>query len=364
MYKKIGLLVLLFVLIITVATISKAVLGPKDASIAATAEMATTTSGSIIKTCLAPNASNPILKNSSLFTGAEWNDPSVIKVGNQFVMYASADTNFSQNIKIYRLTSNDGSKWSLASSTPVLEKSTDPNAWDSKSVETPSVVYFKNTYYLFYLGYHTSFSDPYDYKIGYATSKDGIHWSRANTPIVVPTSPHSDPTLDFKQFIVGEPGAVVFNNSIYLYFTAIGADASVKTTLQTIGLITSTDGVQWSSPKQVLKPDQTQYPRAKGWLGYSTPAAVVIKGKLHLFFDVINEKPSWTQQKIAHAVSTDGITAWAQDTTSLFDRSDFAWTKTETRAPAPYYDGSTLKLWIAGTWPGNNLGIGLLTCNL
>ena len=40
--------------------------------------------------CFAASASNLILTRDSLFAGSDWNDPSVIKVGSQYVMYASS----------------------------------------------------------------------------------------------------------------------------------------------------------------------------------------------------------------------------------------------------------------------------------
>lgn len=74
--------------------------------------------------------------------------------------------------------------------------------------------------------------------------------------------------------------------------------------------------------------------------------------------DVVNEKPEWKQIKIHHAVSGNGISGWSQDSSALFDRSDFSWTELEIRSPAAYFDGSKIKLWFAGHDKKNNLGIG------
>lgn len=315
--------------------------------------------------CFVPEASNPILGMGDLIAGANWNDPHVLKVGNQFIMYASADTNFGENIKIYRLISSNGKDWTLSPSTAVFEKSPDPAAWDRKSTETPAVVYFKGLYYLFYIGYPITLTDSSSYKVGYATSPDGITWTR-QAPYLSPTNPSGPPDLNFMQYVVGEPAPIVFNDKIYLYFTALGAHMSVNSTLFTIGLITSDDGVSWSAPQMVLEPDQGLYPRSS-WMGYSTPHAAVLNNQVHLFFDVALDP--FKQVKLHHAVSNDGINSWTHDSTSIFNAAQFPWTDDQINGPAVLLDGTNLYMWFAGqgdigNFPNIKMGIGLAVCPL
>jgi predicted GH43/DUF377 family glycosyl hydrolase len=314
--------------------------------------------------CFVPVQSNPIIALNGFFAGAEWNDPHVIKVGNQFVMYASADTNFVKNIKIYRLVSSDGQNWSLSPSTAVFEKSSDPAAWDRQSVETPAVVFFKGFYYLFYTGYSDQ-TDSSTYRVGYATSPDGINFTRQATSFA-PTNPGGAPDLNFMQYVVGEPAPVVFNDKLYLYFSANGAHMSVMSTEFTIGLTTSSDGQTWSAPQMVLEPDQTLYPRSS-WVGYSTPHAQVLNNQVHLFFDVAQDP--FNQTKFHHAVSADGITNWNLDSTAIFDRSQFSWIDSQIDGPAVLLDGTNLYMWFGGqgnlaNFPNINMGIGMAICPL
>lgn len=313
--------------------------------------------------CYKPVAGNPILAKDELFSGATWNDPHVLKIGTQYVMYASSDNNFDQNIKIYRLVSSDGENFSLSPSSPVLSKGSGGGDWDRKSVETPAVVSYNGTYYMFYTGYPTTQTDATSYRIGYATSSDGISWTKQGM-LVAP----SGVFLDFNENVVAEPAPVVFNNKIYLYFTALGANVGVGTTLQTIGLMTF-DGTSWSTAEKVLEPDQSQYPRASNWKGYSTPNAVVMNNKLHLYFDVVTDSP-FEQVKIHHASSSDGKTSWTQDSTYIFDRSEFnPWADESLRSPSALIVGKSISLYFAGNgdtsgFPNVTMGIGLSKCSL
>ena len=170
---------------------------------------------------------------------------------------------------------------------------------------------------------------------------------------------------------MGEPGPVVFNNKLYLYFTAVGFDAALAAGLQVVGVITSANGIAWSAPALAFKPDQTVYPRAANWVGYSTPNAAVIAGKVHMFVDVANDhgNTTWTQEALHHAYSADGLTGWVQDAAPIRRLTDFAWTQREIRSPAAFLDGTTLRLYFAGDDVFNNnnsnpWGIGQMTCSL
>ncbi len=312
--------------------------------------------------CFIASATNPILTRDSLLTGSDWNDPSVLKIGDQYVMYASSDQNFNFDIAIYRLISSDGLSWTLSPSTPVFVADSNGAAWDHRAVETPSVVYFNNQYHMFYTGYPVTHTDSYSYKIGHATSSDGISWARDASYVVTPNDPTNlTPNLTFNQWVAAEPAAVVFDNKIYLYFTAIGANAGLGTTFEVIGLTTSSDGISWSIPVSVLEPSQSLYPRAT-WIGYSTPNAIVLNNQMHLFFDVVQDSP-WKQLKLHHAVSNNGMSGWVEDSAAIFSNSSFSWTSNEIRSPALLLDGTNLLMWFAGD-NGSILGIGQSSCGL
>jgi predicted GH43/DUF377 family glycosyl hydrolase len=310
---------------------------------------------------------SPEIQIGDEFTGADWNDPHVLKVGSQYWMYASSNLGFPpaapSPVQIYRFTSSDGATWTIDPVTPVLTVAT--AQWDKGGNETPAVVSFGGKYHMFWTGYPDAWPNfsPLHFKIGHATSTDGTAWTKDAAPLIGPGASGS-----FNEFITAEPGPVVFNNTLYLYFTAVGVDAGLAASLQTVGVIKSTDGVNWSAPALAFKPDQSVYPRGSNWVGYSTPNAAVIGGKVHVFVDVANDhgNDTWTQEALHHAYSADGLSGWTQDPAPLRRLTDFAWTKREIRSGAALLDGTTLRLYFAGddikvtgAW-----GIGQVTCSL
>jgi sucrose-6-phosphate hydrolase SacC (GH32 family) len=291
-------------------------------------------------------------------------------------MYASATDNFAYPVRLYRLRSSDGIDWSHATPESVLE----PTAgWDAGSVETPAVTFFNGKYHLFWTGYPLSPTDPdFDVttmRIGHATSIDGVTFTvDASNPIVTPSGAAEDgnPSNDWYAFVVAEPAPVVHDGKLYLYFTALGADAALGKSSQVIGLVTSDDGTAWSEPTLALKPDQSLYPRDEDWIGYSTPNAIEIAGEMHLFFDVAHqpEGGEWLQLRLHHARSADGMGGWVHDGSPIRSCDDYPWTAREIRSPHALLDGTTLRLYFAGDSLGidhgafNQFGIGLLTCDL
>jgi hypothetical protein len=304
----------------------------------------------------------PIVRIGDQFANAAWNDPSVLQVGGQFVMYASAGAGFSPPVQIYRLTSPDGLAWTIGPAAPVVPAG-QPGEWDEGGTETPSVVQFGGKWHLFYTGYKTNSAGAF--RLGHATSDDGLVWTKDPVPLLAPT----DPQVSFYQYIVGEPGTVVVGDTLHVYFTAVGVDAKLQNTLQVIGRISLAQGASaWSSPALALGPDQALFPRKDGYVGFSTPAAALLGGEVHLFVD-LGFQPAMDYDQIAlyHAHSPDGLTGWVFDPVPLRSKADFPWTQREIRSPWPLLVGDSLQLYFAGDnvlASPTDFGIGRLDCPL
>ena len=213
--------------------------------------------------------------------------------------------------------------------------------------------------------------------IGHATSADGITWSTETEPVLKATGN----VRDWNGYNAAEPGAVVYNGRLYLYFSAIGArPGDNPPQLQTIGLATSDDGTNFDTPRMVFG-QAPIYPPELGFVGYSTPSALVHDGVMHLFFDIAHFSESrerqWLQVGLHHAYSRDGETDFVQDELPIFVRHDFDWSAGEILAPTAIVDGNEVLLWFAGHvavadlgplvrrgLKGPEFGIGRATINL
>lgn len=327
--------------------------------------------------CFVPYSTTPIIgPGNEHLARATWGDPTVLKMDDEFIMYAVSSNytdpndpagSWDQDIKVYRLTSPNGKNWTLNPTTAVFEKSA--TGWDEKSIETPSVVFYKGKYHLFYTGYPVVFNDPFAYRIGHASSFDGITWTRetpANTPLLAPSDPtNTTPQITFDQWIVAEPGAVVFNDKIHLYFAATGSNSEVGTTADVIGLsVYDGDTKTWSAQKEVMRADQSIYPRTSNIKGFSTPSATVMNNKVHLFETIVTDTP-FNHFKIHHAYSADGETNWFQDTTHIIEKTELAWHSSDIIGPTALLDGKTVFLWHGGNQGTlDTNGIGLSICEL
>lgn len=312
----------------------------------------------------------PAIPAGSMRPRALWNDPSVVKTDAGYVMYMTSSVGepFKPPVLPFRAVSRDGRHWSLSPKTPLLTSTGSPYA----SVETPSVVRFRGLYWMAFTGVFAK-PDPSPMAIGLAVSRDGIRWNVTQWTLLEATGG----SADWNGYLVGEPGAVVKDDRLLVYFSAVGARDGAGPPLQSIGLISSADGTHFSAPRQVLKQGPL-YPADKGYAGYSSPAALVRGGGIDLFYSVAHVRkggdPEWQQVAIHHARSATGLPPFREDAAPIVTRASTGWTNGEILAPGPLLDGDTVKLWFGGHvalprlaaliqrgFAGPEFGIGLAT---
>lgn len=133
---------------------------------------------------------NPVLGPG---TDAEWyntfiSSPSVLLEDGTYKMWFTApdlivngqSTDGKGNIGY--ATSTDGVRWSVHPE-PVLIAG-DQNNWDAASIAEPSVVKVGDTYHMFYSALNTWAVEHF--QVGYATSADGIEWTKSvRNPVLV-----------------------------------------------------------------------------------------------------------------------------------------------------------------------------------
>jgi predicted GH43/DUF377 family glycosyl hydrolase len=294
------------------------------------------------------NPNNPIINYGDGFADATWNDPCVIKENGQYIMYLTSAIGIvlspTNTVKVYRKVSNDGINWSLSPATPVMEPAL--GTYYEGGTETPSVVKKDNTYHM-YLTCYPPGNNPAEFVIAHATSTMASTWNMDAAPVI-----ESDGSNSIYGDLVGEPGAMVYNDSIYLFFTAAGTVNSQA--VQCIGLMKSADGTNFTSPQIAVQLPQDVYPLADNYWGLSTPSALAINDTIYLFTDVARTiNGEWTQVALHQfkTIANSGI--WYHDTLPIHTMQDFVWTDGDylstLLAPTPLLDDNgLLRIWYAG----------------
>lgn len=162
--------------------------------------------------------------------------PSTAWNGTGYVMYYTGDGgNTSAFRQIGVAFSSDGIRWTKYSGNPVITHG--PGIYDSQYTRWPSVIYDDGLYKMWYWG-SAPYQAPYFLKssIDYATSPDGVHWTKfAGNPVFYGFY-YKDNTTSSDY-----PSVVKVNGTYLMAFSAYGVD---------IGLARSSDGINWQFNNQ------------------------------------------------------------------------------------------------------------------
>jgi predicted GH43/DUF377 family glycosyl hydrolase len=126
-------------------------------------------------------------------------------------------------------SSPDGINWTKHDQNPIMKP--DNNSWD-KLITNPNVLYLDGYYHMLYHGMQPS-------RIGYATSIDGIHWTKYNNnPIFKGESGKWDLHINYANFLYD---SIV--DSFKMWYTGISVYPSL---LFQIGYATAPNDVIWN----------------------------------------------------------------------------------------------------------------------
>ncbi|MGB0887765.1 MAG: hypothetical protein ACPGSL_06560 [Vicingaceae bacterium] len=291
-----------------------------------------------------PYAQNPVINYGDEITGSPWNDPTVLKENGQYIMYSMGVegglNHPTDTISIYRWTSIDGYDWMLNPAFPVLEP--DSGTYYGGGIETPSVTFYKGKYHM----YNTVYTEnnPFLFKISHATSLDGINWQLDSNVVLEP-----NPNLIWMDTIVAEPGVMVKDDTLYLFFSAASTIGGFS-----IGLVRSIDGVNFIDTTLTATLPTNVYQNGNNYVGLSTPSPVMIGDTIYLFTDVAQNVfgDNWMQVALHQFKSYGDINKWYHDSIPIHTRSDFTWTNgnfsAEIRSITPLLDGNRLRIWYSG----------------
>lgn len=122
--------------------------------------------------------SSPVLSTGA---GGSWDSvavysPSVVYNGTGYMMYFSGSEGTAQSRSIGVAFSADGVKWVPYASNPIIKGGSEP--YDAYYARFPSVIYENGTYEMWYTGHNALNASALSVTINYATSKDGVHWTK------------------------------------------------------------------------------------------------------------------------------------------------------------------------------------------
>lgn len=90
-------------------------------------------------------------------------------------------------LRIGRATSPDGVAWTVSPAEPVLSPGA-ATGFDNKAVAGPHALRVGDQWLLWYGGYDTSKTNPGPYRVGVATSTDGVAWQKAGVSLDLPAA--------------------------------------------------------------------------------------------------------------------------------------------------------------------------------
>jgi predicted GH43/DUF377 family glycosyl hydrolase len=229
-------------------------------------------------------------------------------------------------------TSDDGLTWTKYAGNPVLEAG-EAGEWDDGYVYGPEVIFNGSTYEMWYGGMHEwlGFSE-----VGYATSADGIEWTKH------PGNPVMSPTPDSWDEAAVWPRTTLFDGERYRmwYSGALGGTPSPQS--WDIGYAESVDGVSWvKHPVPVLS----------GGVGDVWDHYVIWDPDVH--YDGSTYQMWYTglnyDHAIGYATSPDGI-HWAKYAHNpVLQEGEYGeWDSSTIQTMRVLFEGETAHMWYTG----------------
>jgi len=274
-------------------------------------------------------------------------DPTLTKIGSVYTMWYSGTPEDGGPPAIFIATSTNGTAWVRGNGgAPVLQAT--PSAFDQDGVYGPDVVYDPadpvTPYRMWFSGRAGVFG-----AIGYATSSDGISWTKypgtGQLPLAVLTH---GPAGSADSFSAADPSVLKDGSTWKMWYT--GDDSSKKR----VAYATSADGITWAKGGKVIAPED---PGVSANIAFGAFAPTVWKTGSTYSMLLTGRKlvgQGEFQTKVMGTTSTDGV-AWAGPSPVLnpsgsqqnFDYSNLNSPDVlqDPGTPAPYklfYSGNTI----------------------
>ncbi len=211
--------------------------------------------------------------------------------GNEYKFYMGGydGDNFSIGLAT---STNLESGWTWHPGNPVLTPG--PGLWDDHDVGSPCVIKDGETYKMWYLG---SPDANVNWKIGYATSSDGLTWAK-----------HPDPVLEYVpgtwEVSISSMYVIKDGDSLKMWYADDGLGISG------LGYASSIDGINWSKSED--NPVLTPEPGLWDDEFVTVPTVILENGKYRMWYLGVGDPQFGSPWQTGFAMSDDGID-WLKD---------------------------------------------------
>jgi predicted GH43/DUF377 family glycosyl hydrolase len=222
--------------------------------------------------------------------------PTVVYSGSSFMMWYSGEANNGiDNIGL--ATSGDGVSWARYAQNPVLKIRA--LSWDSGSVQEPWVIYENGEYKMWYTGQQLTTQSITVQSIGYATSPDGIQWTKySDNPVLT-----AGKSGDWDDKWVYRPVVVSTGSKYMMYYSG---RSNAGTTGTQVGVALSNDGIHWDKQGPASAFSKLTLSRS-GWDSYSQFLGGVLKTGAGYMLAYYGSSATNDPYQIGLASSSDGI---------------------------------------------------------
>jgi len=240
--------------------------------------------------------------------------------------------------------------WTKHNGNPVLTPGP-TGAWDEEFVGTPSVLFDGSTYHLWYSGYN--YIAGRSVGIGYATSNDGISWTKYDDPSTTnPPYSQSDPVLtpgpgSYDNIGAGFQCVLKIDSIYHMWYT--GDNHVANNQGLTICHAISLNGISWI--KDTLNP-VLNVGQNGSWddVWVNAPSVVFDGSMYHMWYAAWNGDYPPSHVLIGHATSPHPDSSWTKDPNNpVLDKgTPTCWDYDRVDAPNVIYDGSLFHMFYSG----------------
>lgn len=295
---------------------------------------------------LSSRLQNPVLPHGP---SDAWNkfktDPTVLRDGDVYKMWYSTNKDGSKTVMAYAV-SQDGISWKHHPQ-PVLGLGPS-GSWDEADIETPTVIKDEEApanerYKMWYCAYA---ADREMYRIGYATSPDGIKWTKyKGNPVLNVGNKEKN---EWDAYTVADP-MVIKDKGIYkMWYSGAGEVPAERTWHFWIGYATSPDGMTWTKYKNnpVLDIGGKSTFESRG---VGQPSVVFDGSTYHLWYSGWDDIDKIWSSEVGYATSKDGINWNKSHKNPIIKKgAEDAWDSSQIVAPTAILEGSEFKIWYTG----------------